>query len=162
MKQKLFIFSILGLIFCSCSNNQVQDQYKVMPNKQWHKDSIVSFKINEVDSISKYNLFLNIRNTTDYEFSNIYLISSINFPNGKVVTDTLEYEMANSDGSFIGKEFGGVIENKLWYKENVQFTEEGDYVLELKQAVRENGAIDGLNTLNGIQEIGFRIEKVNP
>lgn len=85
----------------------------------------------------------------------------MNFPNGKIITDTLEYEMAYPDGKFMGSGFGEVKENKLWYKEKVQFPEEGVYQVEIQQAMRKNGKIDPIEKLEGITEVGFRIEKVN-
>jgi hypothetical protein len=35
----------------------------------------------------------------------------------------------------------------------------GKYKVHIKQAVRENGKVPGVNTLEGITEVGFRIEK---
>src|SRR5690606_40407811 len=89
------------------------------------------------------NLFLNIRNTNEYNFNNIFLIVSMNFPHGKTVTDTLEYRMANPDGSWMGQGIGDVKENKLWYKENVQFFEAGSYTIDIAQAMRNNGDVEG-------------------
>ena len=57
-----------------------------------NKDSMISFKINPPDSIKNYNLFVNLRNTNDYKFSNLFLIVEMEFPHGKTIKDTLEYQ----------------------------------------------------------------------
>jgi PII-like signaling protein len=47
-------------------------------------------------------------------------------------------------------------ESKLYYKENVKFR--GQYKVNIKQAVREN-KIPGVTSLEGITDVGLRIEK---
>ncbi len=125
----------------------------------WGQDKTVEFKIPQLDSLKKYNLFLNIRNSNEYKFNNIFLIVSMNFPHGKTVTDTLEYRMANPDGSWMGQGIGNVKENKLWYKENVSFFEDGIYSITIGQAMRNNGAVEGVTKLEGITDVGFSIEE---
>ncbi len=125
----------------------------------WGASEVVEFKLPEIDSIKKYNLFINLRNTNDYQFNNIFLIVSMNFPHGKTVTDTLEYRMAHPDGSWMGQGIGTVKENKLWYKEGVAFSEKGNYTLDITQAMRNNGDVEGVTKLEGISDVGFSIEE---
>ena len=84
---------VLGLLFAclvifSCDSNRVFDEYQSLPN-QWNKDSIITFNVTPPDSINAYNVFLNLRNSNDYKYSNLFLIVATKFPNGKVITDTL-------------------------------------------------------------------------
>lgn len=157
-KSKILLFFLGVLILASCDQNRVFDTYKSVPNR-WHKDSVVSFKVQPPDSVNVYNLFVNLRNTDDYKFNNIFLIVEMNFPHGKVVTDTLEYNMAHPDGSLMGTGFTDVKENKLWYKENVVFNENGEYNVTIQHAMRENGKVNGVKELEGVTDVGFRIEK---
>lgn len=153
-----WIFLIFLIGFSSCDSNRVFDEYKTVSNS-WHKDSIVNFNIVSPDTLKQYNLFLNVRNTNDYKYSNLFLLVEINFPNGKVIKDTLEYNMAKPNGEFLGTGFSDLKENKLWYKKGFVFTESGDYKVNIQQAMRENGSIQGIETLDGIIDVGFRIEK---
>lgn len=125
----------------------------------WGATEVVEFQLSKMDSLKKYNMFLNLRNTNDYKFNNIFLIVSLNFPHGKTVTDTLEYRMANPDGSWIGQGIGNIKESKLWYKEQLQFSEEGNYTVDITQAMRNNGAVEGVTKLEGITDVGFSIEE---
>jgi len=152
-----FLTLLFGLV--SCDSNRVFDEYKSVPN-QWHKDSIIEFNITPPDSIKPYNLFVNIRNTSAYNYSNLFLIVEMNFPNGKKVKDTLEYVMTKPNGEFLGTGFSDVKENKLWYKEGLVFSESGEYKINIQHAMRENGNIKGLENLEGITDVGFRIEKI--
>ncbi len=153
---------LVSILFCivlvSCDSNRVFDEYQSVPDK-WHKDSVMEFNVTPPDSISKYNLFVNLRNNNDYAFSNLFLIVEMNFPNGKVLKDTLEYQMAKPSGEFLGEGFSDIKENKLWYKEGVVFNESGDYKVKIQHAMRTNGEVNGIENLEGVIDIGFRIEK---
>lgn len=144
----------------ACDKKYVFDQYKTFPN-QWNKDSVAVFEVQPPDSIAKYNMFIHIRNTDSYAFSNIFLIADMRFPNGKVIKDTLAYEMAYPDGRWMGTGLGEIKASKLWYKENVSFDEKGVYRFQIRQAMRKNGEREGIKNLRGITEVGLRIEKSN-
>lgn len=151
------------LLFCigiltACDADRVFDEYKTIPDASWHKDSLVSFNVRTKDTTNAYNLFINLRNNSDYRYNNIFLITAMNFPNGKVVKDTLEYEMAYPDGSFMGEGFTDIKESKLWYKKGVIFAEKGEYTFTIKQAMRKNAKVEGIEELQGITDVGFRIE----
>ena len=146
------------VLFISCDFNTVVSESKSLSGA-WNKDETVAFTIPQLDSLKKYNLFINLRNTNDYRFDNIFLIVSIDFPHGKTITDTLEYKMANPDGSWLGAGIGNVKENKLWYKENVSFSEKGNYKIRINHAVRNNGAVEGVTNLEGIIDVGYCVEK---
>lgn len=154
----LLLFLFLG--FISCDSNRVFDQYKPIKNNVWLKNNNVLFSFEVTDTVSKNNLFITIRNDKNYEFSNLFLITKINFPNGFQTIDTLEYEMTDKVGNYLGTGFTDVKESKLFYKENVQFNQQGTYHFQVAQAMRKNKSIKGLDSLNGITDVGFRIEKV--
>lgn len=148
---------LAGLLFTSCDPKRVYDEYKSLPNG-WNKDSIITFNLKNVDSLKAYNLFINIRNNNQFKYSNLFLITQMQFPQGKVVTDTLEYEMAAPNGEWLGTGSGDEKENKLWYKQNVKFEESGIYQVKIQQAMRKSGSEEGIQNLRGITEVGFRIE----
>ncbi|MFI8377856.1 gliding motility lipoprotein GldH [Leeuwenhoekiella sp. NPDC079379] len=155
-----FCYALLILIcFSACDEKAVFHEYKSLPD-YWESDAAVVFKVNKLDSLINYNLFITLRNTNEYAFSNLFLISELQFPNGKTITDTLEYKMARPDGSWLGEGFGDLKENKLWYKENFRFTEKGEYQFRLKQAMRRNGSVNPVQELGGIEDVGLRIEKI--
>ena len=154
-----FFVSFLALMivaFSSCDRNRVYDEYKSL--RGWNKDSAVTFQLNNIDSSKVYDLFINVRNNNEYQYSNLFLITEIKFPQGKVISDTLEYEMTKPNGKWLGTGFGDVKESKLWYKEDVRFDEPGEYKVTIQQAMRKNGEVDGIQVLEGITDVGFRIE----
>lgn len=154
-----FLLLILIISFVSCDEKRVFDQYKSVDNN-WHKDSIVSFELPNLEKGNKYNMFVNIRDNKDFPYSNLFLIVMLEQPNKKTVVDTLQYQMANPDGSLLGDGFSDVKENKLVYKLNEEITQKGKYTVSIQQAVRPNGKIKGDTNLKGVTEVGFRIESI--
>lgn len=151
---------IIALVLSSCDSNKVFDEYKSVPD-EWRKDAVMTFKVNPPDSIKNYNLFVNIRNTNAYKFNNLFLIVEMEYPHGKTIKDTLEYQMAKPNGELLGQGHTDIKENKLWYKgydKPFVFEEKGDYNISIQHAMRNNGDVNGVDKLEGITDIGFRIE----
>ncbi|MBP4138934.1 MULTISPECIES: gliding motility lipoprotein GldH [Flavobacterium] len=150
------ILLLVGILLFSCDKKRVFDQYKSV-GSAWHKDSIVTFDLPVLDSTKRYDLFVNLRDNNNYPFNNLFLIVAIETPNGFTKVDTLEYLMANPDGTLLGEGFSDIKESKLYFKEGVKFR--GKYKVHIKQAVRESGKIPGVQALEGITDVGFRIEQ---
>ena len=147
---------LVVVFFSSCDKKRVFDEYKSVGNT-WDKDSIVNFNLPALDSTNRYNLFVTLRANNNYKYNNLYLIVALELPNGFTKVDTLEYQMAQPDGTLLGDGFSNIKESKLYYKENVRFR--SSYKVHIKQAVREAGKVPGVKVLDGITEVGFRIEK---
>ena len=158
--RKSFAIIVILFGFIGCSTDTVVSEMESIPDG-WSKDEPLLFTIPKQDSVTPYNLFLTVRNNNEYTYSNLFLITKLNFPNGKVVTDTLEYRMANPDGTWLGIGVGAVKESKLWYKEAMNFKEEGNYTLLVMHAMRNNGEVEGVRNLQGITDVGYSIEKIN-
>lgn len=149
---------LVVILFYSCDKKRVFDEYKSV-GSAWNKDSIVTFNLPKLDSTKQYNLFINLRDNNNYPFNNLFLIVSMEKPNGFTKIDTLEYQMANPDGSLMGDGFLDIKESKLFYKDRIKLN--GISKVHIKQAVRENGKIPGVKALEGITDVGFRIEKID-
>jgi gliding motility-associated lipoprotein GldH len=144
----------------SCNDISEFNQYKSVENSAWKSGEKITFNFEVKDTLLPKNLFINIRNNNKYEFSNLYLITTLKFPNNTLVVDTLQYEMADTFGKFLGNGFSSIKENKLFYKERNVFPFSGNYVLNISHAMRKNGALNAIESLVGVQDVGFSIEKI--
>ncbi len=140
----------------------VSSEYKSLNGAVWNKEEVLEFSFSEMDTVQEYNLFINVRNDNTFPYSNLFLITSLSTPEGEVLQDTLEYNMALPDGTWLGKGSGSLKENKLWYKENIVFPTSGVYTLEVSHAMRKNGNVQGIIALEGITDVGLEITKSNP
>ncbi|MEQ6125048.1 gliding motility lipoprotein GldH [Pseudotenacibaculum sp. MALMAid0570] len=155
----IYLFALL-ITFVSCDSNRVYDQYVAVEGNSWSQENPIEFEFQIKDTLLRNNLYINIRNNQDYAYSNLFLITHLNFPDGKKIVDTLEYEMADKTGRFLGSGLSGIKESKLFYKERSIFPSSGDYKLAIYQAMRKNGDPEGLKSLEGVTDVGFRIEKI--
>ena len=158
LKSKYIVILIAAVTFVSCDKNYVFDDFHSV-GTAWHRDSVVTYNLPKLDTTKSYNLFVNLRTNNKYPFSNLFLIVALEQPDGMTKVDTLEYLMADTDGSMLGNGFSDIKESKLYYKEKVKFNT-GKYKVQIKQAVRETGKVSGVQELPGITEVGFRIESL--
>ena len=154
-----FLFIIIAGLLISCDKKRVFDEYQSV-GSAWNMKKEVIFELPKIDTLKKYNLFINLRANDDYKFNNLFLIVSMEQPNGLTKVDTLEYEMADVDGALLGDGFSDIKESKLYYKENLKFKASENNKIHIKHAVRQTGKIVGVQDLEGITEVGFRIESI--
>ncbi|SEC36578.1 gliding motility-associated lipoprotein GldH [Tenacibaculum sp. MAR_2009_124] len=159
-KSKFIIGSLIAaVLFISCDKKRVFDEYLSLTDQKWSKNNELKFTFSVEDTLNQKNLFINIRNNKDYGYSNLFVITQIDFPDGNLVVDTLEYDMADATGKFLGEGFSDIKESKLYYKENILFPTKGNYTFKIRQAMRKNGEVSGIEYLEGVTDVGFRIEK---
>ncbi|MDP3312935.1 gliding motility lipoprotein GldH [Lutibacter sp.] len=154
------ILIVSAFVFLSCNSNEVYNMYFPIENHEWHSKNKIEFVFENIDTISKNNIFINIRNTKSYEYSSLFLIAKIEFPSGLTVIDTLEYEMADPSGNWLGSGLTDLKENKLFYKERVMFPEMGNFEISIQHATRGINDIEGVNPLKGISDVGLSIEQL--
>ncbi|GAB4513747.1 MAG: gliding motility lipoprotein GldH [Allomuricauda sp.] len=159
MRNKLLLLLVLVLALSSCNELLVYSDYQPITDGKWQMDEGVDFQFSELDSTQTYNVFINIRNDDTFAFSNLFLITELEYPSGNTVKDTLEYRMAEPSGEWLGKGMGSIKENKLWYKEKIDFPDSGVYKVSISHAMRKNGDVVGLHILEGVTDVGLEIEK---
>jgi len=153
-----FLILITAIIF-NCQNNQVVvEKMKDINPPGWHRDSVFQLYF-KPDMTNQYDIFFIVRNDNNYPYSNIFLIASIEDSNKKII-DTLEYEMADAQGRWLGSGIWDLRESKLIYKRNFQ-TDTLPLHITVQQAVRKPGKEIGDEFLPGIKTIGVIIEKKN-
>lgn len=154
MKRTFFYFLIISFSIgtISCDRKRVFEAYQKLDENGWNKDSVVVFKVPLTDTIKNNNLYLNIRNKGTYKYSNIYLFLSVISPDKTMRTDTVEFTLADPSGRWKGSGIGGLHDNQILYKSSVYFPRKGIYTFRIKQGMRDN-------VLEGIRDIGLRIEK---
>lgn len=156
MKKLIILFSLFSVIlagFTSCDSGRVFDQYREISDSEWHKDSLVVFKIPVNDTLKNHNLLLQIRNETKYKYSNLWLFIEIAQPGGEVLRDTVEIVVAHPSGRWLGKGFGGLKTLQTLYRRDVYFPVSGEYTISLQHGMREE-------ILTGIHDVGVRVEKI--
>jgi len=148
----LTVILSLILLLASCDANRVYEKNKEIPAHTWVKQYTVHFKVPVNDTVSPHSVYINIRNYSDYPFSNIYLFIHVVSPAGDSLTDTLNYVLADKRGKWLGRGIGDMYFIRFPYKQNIRFPYPGIYLFDIEQGMR----ID----LKGIRDVGLRIERL--
>jgi gliding motility-associated lipoprotein GldH len=155
VKISIFFSLIFAVMLVSCNDQQAIIDTNIELDKfNWSYSEKVKipFTIEQVEK--SYNLFLNLRHTSDYRYSNIFLLIQIIDPNGKKTTERKEFKLALPDGEWLGSGSGNLYSYQILFKENFKFTLKGKYTIELEQNMRDN-------PLDYITDAGIRVERAN-
>lgn len=148
----VFICIFLFLVLTgSCDRKRFFEENIAIPEGQWNSRNHVIFNVDIPTITAPFNVYLNLRNTPDYPFSNLFLFMTTHYPDGTSSADTLELLLADYQGRWLGKGMGSVRYNRFLLKKSLHFPAKGKYRFEFEQAMRTP-------VLKGIKDIGFRIE----
>ncbi len=153
-KQWSFLVSLtlITLLISACDPARVYDKSFAVEGASWDRDTVFHFEVLVDDSLAINDFFISIRNNTDYQYSNIYLFMTTDFPNGHSSRDTIECILADIDGKWLGNGSGKIKDNLIMLQQALRFPLKGIYSFHLEQAMRDE-------QLEGIEDIGLRIEK---
>ena len=149
-------FLILSsLCLSSCQDaNLVADTNKAINNRTWSYINKIRVPVTIEDEKANYNIYVNLRHTSDYKYSNIFLLIGTQAPGGKMVKERKEFKLALPDGQWLGKGSGDLYVYQLPYKQKVKFDRKGQYVFEIEQNMRDN-------PLKEVTDVGLRVEKAS-
>ncbi|MCE5346821.1 MAG: gliding motility lipoprotein GldH [Bacteroidales bacterium] len=149
----ILIFSCLLLLY-SCNSDVVYTNSVVIPGNKWELMNVPVFEVPVTDTICSNNIIFTIRTGSSYPYRNIYLFVTTSSPDGKNITDTLQYNLADEKGEWYGKGFGDIHELNLPYKSNVYFPLKGTYQFKIQHGMR-------IEDLNGVYDFGLRVAKIS-
>ena len=156
MDHRLKVISMMLVVAvcgASCTDTAIIDANVVIENRVWHYEDQPQLKAHITDITKPYHVYLNLRHTPDYPYSNVFILLHQFAPDGTDTTERFELTLAESDGRWLGKGNGSVYTHQHLIKEAVHFSDTGHYVFTLEQNMREN-------PLPEITDVGIRIEPV--
>lgn len=145
----LLIFVLFSIV--SCKSDVVFDKYEKIKNSVWKESDTIVLVANITDTLSLHDIYINIRNTGDYRYSNLFLFMSLEGA-GQKLTDTVDIVLADDKGKWIGNGVGGLWDSRYIIRKNTKFPHSGKYTFKLQQGMRDS-------ELHDISDIGIRIEK---
>jgi gliding motility-associated lipoprotein GldH len=152
--KKTCLILLAPLIFClsSCDKAVIYEENQQIPDKTWKQSEKFTFSTELTDTKSDLNIYLNIRNTGSYQYSNLFLFIKTVLPDGTASIDTAECTLAKPDGEWLGTGLADVWSIQVPFKKRIRIFKPGKYQFVVEQAMR-------IDPLPGIQDIGIRIEK---
>lgn len=158
---KLLLLFIVFFAINGCIPSNTYEKNESLLFHKWAKKEPKSFKIEIKDTTSLYLLFVTMRHTDAYHFSNLWVDAEITPPKGDSIRKKIEWPLAEKTGRWTGKGMNEIYEHKLRLPGNhfvngtsyTKFNQIGIYDITLHQIMREN-------PLEEIMSIGVRLERV--
>jgi len=150
---RILLLSAILLMLVSCRKKTEYEEFAAVP-EAWNNRNLVHFNVNITDTVTPQNVYISVRHSGKYEFSNLYLFVTAQSPDGNVRRDTVEMILANEHGKWQGKGAASVFTFYYPYKSHIRFPVPGIYRFTIEQAM-------WIRDLKNISHMGLMIEKAD-
>jgi gliding motility-associated lipoprotein GldH len=150
-----FIIAVTAILFTinGCKNaGVVVDQNTPVANHNWGYLNKIKFNVKIDDEKVAYNLYMNLRVTADYKYSNMIVLITQTSPDKKAEVKRYELQLANKEGEWYGKGSGNLYSYQVPFRTHYMFGAKGVYQIAIEQNMRDN-------PLREVSDVGIRVEK---
>ena len=119
--KNLLLLMVAATLFAGCNNGAVIDSFEAIPNKNWTYIKPIKANITVEDSAKAYHIYVNFRHTVDYKYANIWLRFHVIGPKLKDEPLRQEFQLAESNGEWLGSGSGNLFSYQLIFKETFSF-----------------------------------------
>lgn len=148
MKKLIFIF--LCAVLFSCSDEALMDKRENFDNNSWSYQEKVSFDYETKDTTELVDILILFRTTTDYSYSNMFVVMETIMPDETSDADTLQFILAEPSGKWIGNRVGNTIEFEIPVSKSVKFPDKGVYKFIFQHGMQDE-------VLTEVLDFGMRI-----
>jgi gliding motility-associated lipoprotein GldH len=146
-------FAVILLSFGSCTDKKaVIDQNTAVPNHNWAYSNKFKYDVKIDDEKIPYNIYMNLRVTADYKYSNLFVLITQTGPDKKTTIKRYELTLATKSGEWLGKGSGNLYTYQLPFLTHYKFPLKGIYHFYIEQNMRDN-------PLKEVSDVGVRIEQ---
>ena len=145
-----YLLLLMVLILGSCLSDNIYSGTEKIEGGSWNRYDKPVFMAEINDTVNPCDILITIRNTSSYEYRNIFLFIKTSSPHGLSIKDTVEYKLADEKGNWFGKGLGDIHDISVPFKTNILFPENGTYTFTVEQGMRNED-------LEGIVDIGLRV-----
>jgi gliding motility-associated lipoprotein GldH len=124
MKRTLNFFYLAVLVIVMLSSagcadkNVIIDQNSEVPGHNWTYLNKFKYDVKIDDEKIPCNLYMNLRVTADYKYSNIFVLITQTGPDKKSEVRRYELKLANKDGEWLGEGSGNLYSYQSPFRTN--------------------------------------------
>ena len=148
--RSIIVMLLASLLATACSNNTIYNNHTAISNDGWESYDAKEFTI-DIPTSDNYDINLFIRHSSTYNYCNLWLFVDHITPQSTQYTDTINLEISDPYGKWIGKGWGNShqIEKNIALKQHL---DSGTHIIKVQQAMRQQN-------LKGIANVGISIKK---
>ncbi len=152
MRYLAFLMIVAASMLVGCDDpTKVFEENHDIPNQVWNKDHMVEFSFDISDTTQFYDILVNLRHTTFYPNSNLWVMVYTTYPNDTVQQQRLQLTLADEKGQWFGDCTGDICTVQQYIQQRVFFNQVGTYKLAFEQIMRTDDLAD-------ILAFGLRVE----
>ena len=155
--KNLIIGFLLSIAVLSCDSNAIYKSFTDFKDTNWYIKDVPSFSFEVADETIPYDIYILVRNASQYQYNNLYLTRYIYGPDNKLISKRLEQVILfePKTGKPLGKGLGDIYDSKTLSSRGYKFPKKGKYTIKLQQYMRQD-------PLPFIMSIGLSVEKPLP
>ena len=155
MKQNAILFiltAITTMVLTSCDPNRLYETNTTIIDQKWSYADIKSYTVDVKDTVTRYNIYINIRHSFQFDWRNLYLQVGTQLPDGKKLEKRVNVPLCEPDGKWYGSCVGDNCDIPVMIQHDAKFPMPGRYTFTLRQDMRTDPLVN-------IKSVGLRIEK---
>ena len=151
-----FFLAVLPLLLGACEQEKVYHAYVDFEDRAWLSEKVPQFTFSIGDTTVAYDVYCNVRNSTQYPYSRIFIQYSLGDTLGHTQDGRLihTYLFDAKTGEPLGKSgLGDLYDHQIPILKNHKFKSTGPHRVRFEQYMRTD-------TLTGIISVGLGVEHV--
>jgi gliding motility-associated lipoprotein GldH len=152
MKQWALLIVIFSISLISCNKSKVFEKYSDLNNNKWAREEPVDFVVNIENADVDYDVFIAVRHTVYYMYSNLLVSTTVIYPNGEIRIKDHSLELRDQGGTFRGQGMGDIFDLEVPIMKKVRFPLSGNYKFTIQNIMSRPET-------NNIMQIGLIVKK---
>src|ERR1700753_1987795 len=152
MKRGLYFilcFSIIATFYGCGKPGTVIDKNDDVENHNWTYVNKFRYDAAIDDASAAYTIYINMRVTGEYKYSNMFILLTQVNPDKKSKTTRFELKLADKDGTWLGEGSGNLYSFQIPVITGYKFPAKGTYTFYIEQNMRDN-------PLREVSDVGLR------
>lgn len=151
----LAILAASAVLLTSCDSNRLYETNTPVKSEKWSYADIKSYTVDVQDTTTRYNIYINLRHSFQFDWRNVYVQVGTQLPDGKKMEKRVNLPLCEPDGKWYGSCLGDNCDVPVMIQHDARFPMVGKYTFTLRQDMR-------VDPLEKIKSVGLRIEKAKP
>ncbi len=142
-------FAALLLIAACSDRHSGYSEFKTIPEQGWVYGDELTFIPTQLDTLTAREVYLAVRHTNDYPYSNLWLELCVNADSAYAVCDTVCLTLADDFGRWYGSGIGSARQFQLLLPKLLKVND--STTIRMRHIMRAD-------TLRGIEQVGITVE----
>jgi gliding motility-associated lipoprotein GldH len=149
----LLFFAFIIVLFISCDNQTIFEQYQKFEKQTWHRFNIIKFEVPINNSQEPYDLALIFRHLPEFRIKELPVNVTIYMPSGEMRSAESVIKFTDSQGVSLSECLGDLCDLSFTFRQGFVFPETGTVRIEIENKWPRI-------ELPGILEVGLILKKV--